>query len=498
MVARRTRAQKDDIFFRVRDGDTGSVLRELKDGIEHSDGAEARYAPLDQSLMFFAAARKPELGGAEQIARRLHALGVPVDGVDTWWQTPLFYAAREGNLGCAAFLIKHGCSVDRLDMNRQSPVFYSVREGHFEMTELFLKSGASLEVRDSKGNTPLDYEPPNPCTPIKTKSSCSRERQKPHSVVESSRPVIIDEDEEDKLQRFQAATKKSGSEGLPVKRRRLTKVDDSRMAQPTEVPEEETEEHRPQAFQEAMMLWAAGSPARRYPALKAIVELPPSEPVKPRLLKDAHVLAQAGDYVVCFPLDEDVERLRQLEREFVVDHADMLEREPWHGKQTPADWCGLVNVILEEGASHQAIRSIVRGQTPGHNTLALVRVRGANVVSKLVGYVHTFRDGNDLDVSHLKVDRAHQGKGLGGLLIAAAVRMALRNECELRQLRLVVLQRNERAVQLYSKLGFVDTSTSQKRVRTGSSATVAWRHMARVMHEPIEAFAEACEERVRS
>merc|ERR1711972_1167273 len=118
-------------------------------------------------------------------------------------------------------------------------------------------------------------------------------------------------------------------------------------------------------------------------------------------------------------------------------------------------------------------------------------------VSKVVGYVHTFRDGDVLDVSHLKVDRAFQGKGLGGLLIAGAVRMALEDDWDSGRLRLVVLQKNERAVQLYSKLGFTDTSTSQKRVRTGSSATVAWRHMMRVMHESIETFAEACEERVR-
>merc|ERR1712039_942251 len=132
------------------------------------------------------------------------------------------------------------------------------------------------------------------------------------------------------------------------------------------------------------------------------------------------------------------------------------------------------------------------------STLACVHLRGAGVVAKIVGYVHVFRDGDNLDVSHLKVERPHQGKGLGALLIAGAVRTSLRDKWDLKKLRLVVLQKNERAVQLYSKLGFHDSSTMQKRVRTGSAATVAWRHMSRVMHDSIDTFAESCEERVRS
>jgi hypothetical protein len=74
-----------------------------------------RMTPYGQGLPFFAAVRKPQInsngagGGSYEICHWLHKLGIVLNRSDNHKQTPLFYAAREGNLECALFLIKNGC-----------------------------------------------------------------------------------------------------------------------------------------------------------------------------------------------------------------------------------------------------------------------------------------------------------------------------------------------------------------------------------------------------
>ena len=62
---------------------------------------------------FFTAARKKP--GALELACQAVALGVNVELVDSLQQTPLFYAAREGNVAVARMLISLGMTIDFVD-----------------------------------------------------------------------------------------------------------------------------------------------------------------------------------------------------------------------------------------------------------------------------------------------------------------------------------------------------------------------------------------------
>ena len=111
-------------------------------------------------------------------------------------------------------------------------------------------------------------------------------------------------------------------------------------------------------------------------------------------------------------------RLRVSEN-FVVDHAELLVKETWFADVTYDSWCRNVGVIDDTvKPPHDpinAIKAVLSGQDPTHFTLSLVHL-ATNYIS---GYVHCM-DQNDeqkLSISHLKVDSAHQGKGLGAMLM---------------------------------------------------------------------------------
>lgn len=225
---------------------------------------------------------------------------------------------------------------------------------------------------------------------------------------------------------------------------------------------------------------------------------------------DVEMLAQAGDYYICNPSVTDSPRLRQLEREFVLDHWELFHADRWHGQPSLSDWCRLVNVIEHEQDARQAISSIIGGKTPGHGTLACVHVprSASNDVGcpvsleqpEIVGYVHVVRTGSGfLDISHLKVGRAHQRRGLGSLLVAGAVRSATRLAWDVRTLRVVTVSRNPLAVLLYRALGFIHVGSVAERVCTGADGSAEWQKMRRPFHDCTpDAFADAVESRART
>eukprot|EP00913_Durusdinium_trenchii_P009955 g9344.t1 len=74
---------------------------------------------------------------------------------DTYYQTPVFAAARVGNTELCGFLLKHGSSVDTADPHRQTPLFYAARHDHFATVDFLVEKGANLEQKDDQGFTPI-------------------------------------------------------------------------------------------------------------------------------------------------------------------------------------------------------------------------------------------------------------------------------------------------------------------------------------------------------
>lgn len=76
---------------------------------------------------------------------------------DNLKQTPLYYAARDGKLKVAKFLIDQGLMPCHVDTYGQDPIYYAVSMGHLEMCKLLVEHGSRHDHRDENGETPLYY-----------------------------------------------------------------------------------------------------------------------------------------------------------------------------------------------------------------------------------------------------------------------------------------------------------------------------------------------------
>ena len=94
-----------------------------------------------QHRFFVAARNKP---GALELACKTVAHGVDVQCVDSLGQTPLFYAAREGNVAVARLLISLGMTVNFVDSDGNTALDYAVVNERFEMVRLLASMGANL------------------------------------------------------------------------------------------------------------------------------------------------------------------------------------------------------------------------------------------------------------------------------------------------------------------------------------------------------------------
>lgn len=114
-----------------------------------------------QNLLFDAAGRKlAPLGGRTSMLKALVlSHGLDATAVDTrMGQTPLFFAAREGDLEACEFLLEQKCKPDDLDNSfSQSALFYAARQGHEAVAELLLERRALVDRGDVREETPLFY-----------------------------------------------------------------------------------------------------------------------------------------------------------------------------------------------------------------------------------------------------------------------------------------------------------------------------------------------------
>lgn len=517
-------AQK--LFFRVRDEEVQGVLEALSGGLRDP---RSKYQPDGQDLMFFAAARRHGLGGSEVIARRLSDIGVPCASVDRLGQTPLFFAAREGNRDCASFLVEKRCEVNHRDIYGQSPLFYSVRESRMETCRLLVELGASWTVKDNSKNTAIYYAKGDAATDLAQifDERMTRDGAPPKAISAASLWQACEAghpnpDGRKATQEKDVFARKAAQTKARQKRQRIDLLREAASGlEPWEIsPEADSPLLEPQkadaeevplleeaanclgsqrmAKVQAMVTWTRngtdGAAAVFTSGLRG--QPPATVPAQEK------ILAQAGEYFVCAPAVADAWRLRELEREFVLDHFDVFADEPWHSQLGPSDWCQIVNVIECEEVARQAISSIIAGRTPRHCTLQCVYVPRAPTGGQeapppsIVGYVHVVNAGGHLDVSHLKVQRDHQRKGLGSLLIAGTVRWAESLRIEVRDLRLVVVIRNAPAISLYRTLGFENLSSVQRQ-EPGGGGTVKWQKMWRPFNRKMDsgAFAHFCEAR---
>ena len=69
--------------------------------------------------------------------------------------TPLLYAAREGCVECAKYLVEAGADLNLADPEEVSPLLLAVLNGHFDVAAYLIQKGANPGKWDWYGRTPL-------------------------------------------------------------------------------------------------------------------------------------------------------------------------------------------------------------------------------------------------------------------------------------------------------------------------------------------------------
>jgi ankyrin repeat protein len=74
---------------------------------------------------------------------------------DTYGQTPLSWAAENGNKAAVELLLENGASPDSKDVNSRTPLHLAAEKGREAVVELLLKNGVDVDSKDANGWTPL-------------------------------------------------------------------------------------------------------------------------------------------------------------------------------------------------------------------------------------------------------------------------------------------------------------------------------------------------------
>jgi ribosomal protein S18 acetylase RimI-like enzyme len=555
------RVPPDSIFYRVRESSAESVLKELNGGAGVSTSI---FTSLNQDLMFFAAARRfdsdeQKSGGTMAIVRKLLELGVLPDRLDKHKQTPLYYAAREGNTECCELLISRRCQVNHRDQWGQTPLVWAIKRNRTHTCRALYLQGAQLDVTDYSGRKAASF-----CTeemgralaaigvplidltdPGKAGAKVSRDTRRltdlptlrstaltrtPSGTPARSPSQMTDlADSDEVLSQVSSNGTNSvvgssaaetgpvaGKQKLVEPRKKVTRTSSAAdiASHRRSAPAGSSLTTSTSASSASSRSLASSAPVYRIPDKVQDFKDTPAATlsfwVKPRTSPSVssireptgdEILVEAaspvlGRYVVVKPRTEHAERLRELEREFVLDHYQLFSGESWVKSTTIGDWCRMVNVILGDKMAVTAIQRLLDGKMKTHVTLECLYIPPAprteanstgvshNMSStpriEIIGYVHfvVTQDEAYLDISHLKVSAGHGARGVGALLMAG---MAKYTAQEIKQawsrlddVRLVVMKRNVQASKLYDALGMKATDNVMKGMRGGQ---IEWTRM---------------------
>ncbi|CAE7325224.1 BXL6 [Symbiodinium sp. CCMP2456] len=135
---------------------------------------------------------------------------------------------------------------------------------------------------------------------------------------------------------------------------------------------------------------------------------------------------------------------------------------PWYETLTTKDAATLVGVVVDDKAEDKhvaCIEELASALKPSSFTLTAV----SQTTNMVLGYVYAKFEEQELTIGQVKVDRGHQGKGLGGLLLGAAERRARGLGWPFAKVNLSVLETNEKARRCYTKAGFKVSASAPSR-----------------------------------
>eukprot|EP00435_Cladocopium_sp_Y103_P009446 s1655_g2.t1 len=296
-----------DMFLTVRDKN----LRNAKGMIKKDPKAAVctRFMPKDQTLLFWAAARRSgQDAQAMALCRMLLDLGINVNPLDDLKQSALFYAARQGHADTIRFLISSGADTTVIDSNKETAMFYAVVHKRTAAIKALLEAGAPLEAVSTRNQTCMSLAPAD--------------------VL----PVL--QEERIKRRRYDDAG--------PGPKRRRTAV-------------------------EELCAWADEWPIKE-PVVGKDVDFRAEDVVAVMSTEDSREYA-----VLRTCPAKCAARLRLSEKQLVKDHAMMMKEESWFGDFKAEDWCKHVGVLTDAADPVEGIKEVVIGNNRSHFTLPLVQ-----------------------------------------------------------------------------------------------------------------------------
>eukprot|EP00435_Cladocopium_sp_Y103_P052372 s1826_g16.t1 len=119
-----------------------------------------RYKPCDQTIVFFAAARRVgQDAEAMALCKMLVERGIDINHGDELNQTALFYAARQGHADTIRYLIGRGAKTNVVDKNGETALFFAVLHKRTAAVKALLEGGAPLEVVNKGHHTCMSVSP---------------------------------------------------------------------------------------------------------------------------------------------------------------------------------------------------------------------------------------------------------------------------------------------------------------------------------------------------
>ena len=103
---------------------------------------EQKRTPFQTAVIYGSAEASMKLAQAEIVNTPIYA-----------GDTPLFYAARQGQKGVIKYFLGLGADIDHQNRDGDTPLHYAVRYGHKETVEFLIERGAKVDIKNQSGET---------------------------------------------------------------------------------------------------------------------------------------------------------------------------------------------------------------------------------------------------------------------------------------------------------------------------------------------------------
>mmetsp|Transcript_92777 Transcript_92777/g.170465 ORF Transcript_92777/g.170465 Transcript_92777/m.170465 type:complete len:887 (+) Transcript_92777:83-2743(+) len=402
---------------------------------------------LGQTLAHHVARRSPRKGGAYELVVLLEKLGLNLQTKDKYQQTPLFYAARAGNVACVAYLLSSGCKADDQDFNLQTGLHYAVLlEGQHpgQCFEDYRGPKKFRQLPDAKGSD--NYQ--SRCTLVDMLLSCR------------CNPELSD---------------RSGLQAVDYC------ID--------------------QALYAHLKLRMCEIRQGTFPNVQLADHMPSMSP--PYIYMSQPTDLRKEQYMILEALPADVQALFDLETEFIEDHRTLLETS--YPASVPPEMATVCETLGLEKAAYrrkELIRTVdckgtvtyctlkadginfedvslgnlvngIRPETKGYLSMQCFNFDTANVQKAIEAfergdaeryYAENLKNTPMVNIRYLKVQAQHRGLRVGRTLICGMLQHLRKHNLEMcmRDMRMLVYANNAPARGLYEKLGFVNRLNTKK------------------------------------